>query len=85
IAGHKDVEGSEVVDRKVKLVAKGKARLSPRNKLPTALREQLPHSIPALKQDHNKKLKKLWKDKWSILSHFPHLSTINPTLPSNTW
>lgn len=85
IAGHEDVEGNEVADREAKLAAKGEARSSPRNKLPIALREQLPRSIPALKQGHNAKLKKLWKDEWSISSRFPHLSTIDPTLPSKAF
>jgi len=81
IAGHKDVEGNEVADREAKLAMKGEAELSPRENLPTALRNPLPHSIPALKQAHNAKLTKLWKDEWSKSPRFPHLSLIDPTLP----
>lgn len=85
IAGHKDVEGNEVADREAKLAAKGENKSSPRNKLPIALREQLPRSIPALKQGHNAKIKKLWKDEWSKSSRFPHLSAIDPSLPSKAF
>jgi len=85
IAGHKDVEGNEVADREAKLAARGAANSSPKHKLPIALRKQLPCSIPALKQHHNAKLKKLWKDEWSISTRFPHLFTINPTLPSRAF
>jgi len=85
IAGHKDVEGNEVVDREAKLAARGAANSSPKHKLPIALWNQLPCSIPALKQHHNAKLKKLWKDEWSISTCFPHLSTIDPMLPSRAF
>lgn len=71
-----------MADREVKLVAKGESKLSPRTKLPTTLQKLLLHSIPALKQSYNTKLKRLWKDEWSKSSHYPHLSTIDPTLPS---
>jgi len=85
IVGHKDVEGNEVADREAKLVVRGAANSSPKHKLPIALWKQLPHSIPALKQHHNAMLKKLWKDEWSISTHFPHLSTIDPMLPSRAF
>jgi len=74
IAGHKEVEGNEVADREAKLAAKGEAKSSPKHKLPNALRKRLPRSIPALKQSHNAKLKKIWNDKWSKSPRFPHLS-----------
>ena len=85
IAGHKDVEGNEVADREVKLAVKGEAELSPRANLPTALWNPLPCSIPTLKQAHNAKLMKLWKDEWSKSPRFPHLSSIDPTLPSKAF
>jgi len=71
IAGHKEVEGNEVADREAKLVVKGEAKSSPKHKLPNALWKRLPCSIPALKQSHNAKLKKIWNDKWSKSPHFP--------------
>jgi len=58
IAGHKEVEGNEVADREAKLAAKGEAKSSPKHKLPSTLWKRLPHSIPALKQSHNAKLKR---------------------------
>jgi len=85
IAGHKDVEGNEVADREAKLAVKGEAESSPRANLPTALRNPLPRSIPTLKQTHNAKLTKLWKDEWSKSPRFPHLSSIDPTLPSKAF
>jgi len=85
IAGHKEVEGNKVADREAKLAAKGEAKSSPKHKLPSALWKHLPRSIPTLKQSHNAKLKKIWNDEWSKSPCFPHLSTINPTLPSKAF
>ena len=85
IAGHEDVEGNEVADREAKLVAKGEAESSPRNNLPASLRNPLPHSISALKQAHNERLKKLWRKEWTSSPHFHHMSSIDPSLPSKSF
>ena len=50
--------------------------------VPASLREPLPHSVSALKQSHNTRLQKLWKKEWSESSCYPHISNIDPSLPS---
>jgi len=85
IAGHKDVEGNEVADREAKLAAKGALYSSPKKKLPMSLRKPLPRSISALKQAHNARLKKLWKEEWTRSPRFPHMSSIDPSLPSKAF
>ena len=85
IAGHEDVEGNEVADREAKLAAKGMAESSPRESLPTSLRNPLPRSVSALKQAHNERLKKLWKKEWDASPRFPHMSSIDPSLPSKSF
>jgi len=80
-----EVEGNEVADREAKLVAKGEAYSSPAKRLPILLRKPLPRSIPALKQAHNARLKKLWKEEWSKSPRFPHTSSIDPSLPSKSF
>ena len=85
IVGHEDVKGNEVADIEVKLAVKGEAELSPMNTIPLSLRDPLPHSVSALKQAHNARLQKLWKKEWSRSPHYPHISNIDPSLPSKAF
>ena len=85
IAGHMEVEGNEVADREAKLAAKGEDKSSPIKKLPLLLQKPLPFSVSALKQSHNSRLKKLWRAEWEKSPRFPHLSGLNPSLPSKAF
>ena len=85
IAGHEDVKGNEVADREAKLVVKGKAESSPMNTIPMSLRDLLPHSISALKQAHNMRVQNLWMKEWSRSFRYPHMSNIDPSLPSKAF
>jgi len=85
IAGHMEVKGNEVADREVKLAAKGETHSSPKKKSPSSLCKPLPHSVPALKQAHNVRLKGIWKDEWSESPHFPHTLSINSSLASKVF
>jgi len=50
-----------------------------------SLRKPLPRSISALKQAHNARLKKLWKEEWTRSPCFPHMSSIDPSLLSKAF
>ena len=60
IAGHANIEGNELADRKAKLAALKKDKASPRRELPKLLRHPLPFSTSAVKQAHEDSLQKRW-------------------------
>lgn len=62
-AGHVGIEGNKDADVKVKLVVEGES--SALGNLPPYLCKPLAHSIAALRQMHNNKLKNKWAATWA--------------------
>jgi ribonuclease HI len=61
-AGHEGVEGNELADGEAKKAAEGKT--SDKGTLPPYLRRGIPINPSAVKQHHNKQLKKQWRTQW---------------------
>ena len=69
ISSHSKVKGNEDVDRAAKEAAAG--RSSPIANLPHLLRNPLPVSASALKQEYNANLRWKWKDLWDASPRRP--------------
>ncbi|KAI6033770.1 hypothetical protein BKA83DRAFT_4044275 [Pisolithus microcarpus] len=85
ILGHREVEGNELADKEAKVAAEGKEKMSLVTSLPPKLCSPLPHSISALKQQHNTKLLSAWRKEWKCSPRFCSMVNINPELPSKSF
>ena len=79
ISSHSKVKGNEDVDRAAKEAAAG--RSSPMANLPHLLRNPLPISASALKQEYNAKLKQKWKDLWDASPRRPRIAQFGEEFP----
>jgi hypothetical protein len=62
-AGHVGIAGNEKADVEAKKAATGES--SDKKNLPSFLRKPIKHSISAIRQEHNEKLKRLWTTSWT--------------------
>jgi hypothetical protein len=84
IKGHANVEGNESVDLEAKKVTERKPNKA-RN-LPSWLsKDTLPLSISAVRQEHERKLKEDWKERWNKSLRYPKLSRIDSSMPFNKY
>jgi hypothetical protein len=79
ISSHSKVKGNEDVDRTAKEAAAG--RSSARVSLPHILRQPLPTSASALKQDFNNDLKTKWETSWDTSPRKPRMTQFGETFP----
>ena len=83
ISSHSKVKGNEKVDKLAKEAALGKS--SPRNKLPHQLRDPLPASASAAKQQFHEVLKEKWKEEWNNSDRGRKLAIIDEDFPFNAF
>jgi ribonuclease HI len=79
ILAHSDVVGNERADEEAKRAAQGES--SPIQLLPPLLRQPLPYSASALKQNHLKSLRSRWLDKWKTSPRYDKVSRFDESLP----
>ena len=63
-AGHVGIKGNETADKEAKSAAEGVS--SDKRDLPAYLRKPVKHSLSAVRQAHNEKLKKKWTNTWTF-------------------
>ena len=76
-----NVEGNERSDEEAKAAARGLS--SEEERLPRAMRGQLPTSKSVARQWFNGELKKRWREHLEKSPRWPKLKRIDPTAPSN--
>jgi ribonuclease HI len=80
ISGHSGIDGNELVDIEAKKAAQGDS--SEVHRLPTLLTDYvLGHSIAALKQEHIKKLKAAWHDRWKASPRYSRATKTDSSFP----
>jgi hypothetical protein len=83
ISGHSKVAGNEEADKLAKEAAEGKA--SRRQDLPPLLREVLPTSASAAKQDQHEKLMRRWRSEWTASPRRLRMEAIDPFFPFDSF
>jgi ribonuclease HI len=83
ISSHSKVRGNEKVDELAKEAADGKS--SARVSLPHILRDALPISASAAKQEHLSKLKTKWDKQWEDSDRSTRMGTIDDNFPFNSF
>ena len=83
ISGYSKVKGNKEADRLAKDTAEG--RSSPRASLPHVLRNPLPSSASALKQEFIHKLRAKWATMWEILPRKPRITQFEDVFPFNVF
>ena len=81
MAGHKGIEGNELVDGEAKEAAKG--RISDTEHPPRHLRKPLLTNPLAVKKVHNKGHKKEWHKDWRNLEQGKVTTRVDVTIPSS--
>ena len=76
---HSKVKGNEDVDKAAKNAAAGHS--SPMANLPHLLRNPLPVSASALKQEYNSKLRRKWKEIWDASPRRPRIAQLGEEFP----
>jgi len=79
ISAHSDVPGNEKADEEAKRTAQGAS--SPSHMLPPLLRNTLPLSTSAIKQNFLKRTKKKWRDQWRASPRYQKAAHIESSLP----
>ena len=79
ISSHSKVKGNEDVDKAAKNAAAGHS--SPMAILPHLLRNPLPVSASALKQEYNSKLRQKWKEIWEASPRRPRIAQLGEEFP----
>jgi ribonuclease HI len=83
ISAHSDVVGNERADEEAKRAAQGES--TPVQFLPPLLRHPLPYSVSALKQNHLKKLRSQWLEKWKTSPRYDKISRFDDSLPMSNF
>jgi ribonuclease HI len=79
IPGHANIPGNEKADENAREAAVGES--SPPNKLPSALRKALPHSLSAAKSHQNLLLHEEWHRLWKSSPRWTRLQQIDKSTP----
>jgi ribonuclease HI len=83
ISSHSGVNGNERADEEAKRAAQGES--SPLHLLPPLLRNSLPYSATAMKQDRLKALKAEWQENWKASPRYRKVSRFDEVLPMKTF
>ena len=81
ISSHSEVKGNEEVDKLAKDAASG--RLSRAADLPPILRNPLPISASAIRQEFHASLNRKWKTNWNSSPRYDRMAQIDPDFPYN--
>ena len=80
-AGHVGIKGNEEADTEAKKVAEGES--SDPADLPSYLHKPVKHSLSAIRQEHNKKLKRKWVIAWAASPRYRHAPFQDMLTPSS--
>ena len=83
ILGHKDFTLNEKADELAKQAAKGES--SPGLDLPKVLRQSLPLSLSAIKQELKNRVQNKWRRWWKMSPCFWKMRLIDKSTPSKKW
>ncbi|KAJ6578611.1 hypothetical protein B0H10DRAFT_1692727, partial [Mycena sp. CBHHK59/15] len=81
--GHVDVAGNERADTEAKRAAQEGS--SARKELPHALRQRLPRSKAAARQDNMAQLKAEIRREWTLSPRYERIRRYDPKLPSDAY
>jgi hypothetical protein len=79
ISAHSGVDGNEIADAEAKAAAQGGS--SPAHALPPILRNTLPTSATAIKQEFTEMLKKRWEEGWKKSPRYRRVSAYDNAFP----